>query len=215
LLISRATAAGRGPKPVREIDKCGRQPGRGFEQHQGRRQRRQLGDALPARRRLARQEAGEQEALARQARERQRGRHRRGPRQCRHHGAGRQRRPHQAEAGVGDQRHAGVAHQRHDFALFQAFDQERSGTPGVVLVIGRERARNAMAGQQLGGDAGVLAGDHVGGGEEAERAQCHVLGVADRRRHQVEAGREAAGRASCGIARRHLRATVYRPGAGR
>ena len=66
----------------------------------------------------------------------------------------------------------------------------RSGTRRVVLVVGRQRLRDAVAGEQLGADAGVLAGDHVGRGQQAKRAQADVLGIPDRRRHQVEAGVE-------------------------
>ena len=38
-----------------------------------------------------------------------------------------------------------------------------------------------MGGEELGGDAGVLAGDQVGRGELVQRAERHVLQVPDRR----------------------------------
>jgi hypothetical protein len=57
-----------------------------------------------------------------------------------------------------------------------------------VLIVAHERPRDAVQGEQLGGDAGVLAGDYVGSRQHLERAQRDVGGVADRRRDEIEAG---------------------------
>jgi hypothetical protein len=46
---------------------------------------------------------------------------------------------------------------------------------------------------ELAGDAAVLAGDHVGGGERLERAQADVAQVSDRRRDQIKACRRRRG----------------------
>jgi hypothetical protein len=43
---------------------------------------------------------------------------------------------------------------------------------------------------ELAGDARVLAGDEIGGGQNFERPQGHVAQVADRSCHQIEPGRE-------------------------
>ena len=73
----------------------------------------------------------------------------------------RNRRAHQLEAGVGDQRRAGIADQR-DARARLAFSQQPRPLPGrVVVVIGGQRFGDAVDGQQLGGDAGILGGDQV------------------------------------------------------
>jgi hypothetical protein len=59
-----------------------------------------------------------------------------------------------------------------------------------VIVVGRERGPDAVALEQPRRDARVLAGDEIGRRERRERAQRHVTQVADRRRYQVEPGRE-------------------------
>ena len=61
---------------------------------------------------------------------------------------------------------------------------------GVVLVIGRQRRRDAVMVEQLAGDARVLAGDQVGGGQRFERPQRDVAQVADRGRDQMQAAGE-------------------------
>ena len=58
--------------------------------------------------------------------------------------------------------------------------QLRPRLGGVVLVIGRERRRDAVVVEELAGDARVLAGDQVGGRQHFERPQRDVAQVADR-----------------------------------
>ena len=69
------------------------------------------------------------------------------------------RRAHQLVAGIGNQRRAGVRHQRHRLAVRQPGEQLRPRLGRVMLVIGRERRRDAVALGQLARDACVLAGD--------------------------------------------------------
>ena len=97
-------------------------------------------------------------------------------------------RAHQLVTGIGDQRRAGVRHQRDCLACGKTRKQLRPRFGGIVLVIGRERRRDAVAFGELAGDAGVLAGDDVGAGEQFERAQGDVAQISDRCRHQIEAG---------------------------
>ena len=42
---------------------------------------------------------------------------------------------------------------------------------GVVVVVRRQRRRDAVMVEELAGDAGVLARDHVGAGENLQRPQ--------------------------------------------
>ena len=85
--------------------------------------------------------------------------------------AGLARRAHQLVAGIGNQRRAGIGDQRDRFAVGKPRQQLRPRLGGVVLVIGRQRRRDAVMLEQLAGDAGVLAGDDVGGGQHFQRAQ--------------------------------------------
>ena len=102
----------------------------------------------------------------------------------------------QLEAGVGDERRAGVGDQRQRLALRDALQRARARLGGVVLVIGRERRLDPVAGEQRARDAGVLGEDRVGAGEDRERPQRHVAEIADRRRDDVEARGRAAARAT-------------------
>jgi hypothetical protein len=62
-----------------------------------------------------------------------------------------------------------------------------------VFVVGRKRGLDAKMGKQLAGMARVLGRDHVGAGEHGKRAQRNVGEIADRRRHEIEAGCEWLG----------------------
>ncbi len=62
-----------------------------------------------------------------------------------------------------------------------------------MLVIGGELSRNAKMGEQLLGVARVLGGNEVGAGEHGERSQRNVGEIADRRRHEIKAGRKRPG----------------------
>ena len=57
---------------------------------------------------------------------------------------------------------------------------------GVVVVVGRERRRDAVVVEQLAGHARVLAGDQVGGGQHLERPQRDVAQIADRGGDEVQ-----------------------------
>ena len=89
-------------------------------------------------------------------------------------------RAHELEAGIGDERRAGIGHERDGVALGETRDQLRPRLGGVVIVVGRQRRRDAVVIDELAGDAGVLASDHVGGGQYLQRAQGGVAQVADR-----------------------------------
>ena len=80
----------------------------------------------------------------------------------------------QPVAGVGDQRRPGVGDQRHRAALGERREQPRPLRRAVVVVVGHDAAAvaaDAVDLEQLPGAAGVLGGEHVGGGEHVERAQ--------------------------------------------
>ena len=78
-----------------------------------------------------------------------------------------------------------------------AAKQPRPLRRAVVVVVGQDRARvaaNAVDLQQLARLAGVLGGEDVGARQHVERAEGDVARVADRGRHEVEAGRQRLGR---------------------
>ncbi len=100
------------------------------------------------------------------------------------------RRAHQLEARIGNERRAGVGDERDRFAGGEPRQELRPRRRGVVLVVGRQRRRDAVVVEQLAGDAGVLAGDHVGRGERLQRPQRDVAQVADRGGDEVQSGGE-------------------------
>jgi len=57
-----------------------------------------------------------------------------------------------------------------------------------VIVIGEKRGRDRVAVEEDPGDAGVLAGDEIGGGERLQSPQRNIAEVADRSGDNVEAG---------------------------
>ena len=76
--------------------------------------------------------------------------------------AGLVRRAHQLVARIGNQRRAGVRDQRDRRARGKPRQQLRPRLGGIVLVVGRQRRRDAVAFEELAGHAAVLAGDEVG-----------------------------------------------------
>ena len=87
-----------------------------------------------------------------------------------------------------------------------------------MLVIGDQRRRDAVMHQQRAGDAGVFGEHRIRRRQSRERAERHILEVADRGRHHVQARverfrlcREAEG----GEGRDGLGRIVDRPGAAR
>ena len=102
-------------------------------------------------------------------------------------------RPHQLEAGIGDERRAGVRHQRDGGACGEPRDELRPRLGGVVVVVGRERRGDAVMVDELAGDPRVLAGDQVGGGQHLQRPQGDVAQVADRGGDEMQAGRQRRG----------------------
>ena len=80
-----------------------------------------------------------------------------------------------------------------------SFSQDfRPRQRGVVLVIGLELRRDAVALGQPAGDAGVLAGDDVDAGQRFQRAQGDVAEIADRGRHQMQPGNRPSARSGHG-----------------
>ena len=81
----------------------------------------------------------------------------------------------------------------------------------IVIVVRGPFGIKAITPRQGGGDAGVLAGDEVDLSQDFERAERDVAEIADRRRNQIEAGRQGLGRARrrftsrCGLYRLHAR----------
>ena len=88
--------------------------------------------ARPALARLAGQKAREQKTVGRQARQHQPRQHRRGPGQDMDRQTFLDRRTHQLEAGIGDQRRAGIA------------DQDDARLPLQALASSRGRSRAAL-----------------------------------------------------------------------
>ena len=136
-----------------------------------------------------RRKSREVETVGGQAGEHQAGERRRGARQHGHRNPARVRFADEAESRVRDQRRARVADQRNDLPRLDAPDQGGTRRGRVVVVIGGQAARYAVRGQQLPGDARILAGDRVGGAKRVQRPQRDVAQVADRRCHQIEPGR--------------------------
>ena len=69
-------------------------------------------------------------------------------------------------------------------------EQARALTLRVVLVIRGELAAQAEMREQLFGMTRVLGGDEVGAGEHRECTKRDVGEIADRRGHEIEAGRQ-------------------------
>ena len=150
----------------------------------------ELVDARAPRAFLRRQESLEQEPVGGKPTQRKRCEHRRGARQCRHARARRARVAHELVTGVGHERRPGVRDQRDRGARGEPGDELRSRLGGVVVVIGGERGGNAITVEKLAGDARVLTGDEVGGGEHLERPHGNIAQIADRGGDQIEAGRK-------------------------
>jgi hypothetical protein len=84
-------------------------------------------------------------------------------------------------------------------------DQARALALGVVLMIGGERSADAEMRQQLLRVARVFRGDEIGAHEHRKRAEGNVGEIADRRRHEIERGRER----SCEQVRQRLASARY------
>ena len=144
-------------------------------------------DALLPRRLFWGEKALEEETVGRQAGGAERGQYRGSARHRNDGVTGLYRFAYQLVTGIGNQRRAGIRDQRDRLPFAQAGEQLRPRLGRVVLVVGRERRCDAVMLGELAGDAAVLAGDHVGGGQRLERAQADVAQVPDRRRHQIKA----------------------------
>src|SRR5262249_19791883 len=70
----------------------------------------------------------------------------------------------------------------------QASEEPWARLRGIVLVIRAQRSGDAIAVEKLAGDAGILACDQVGGGENLERAHGHVAQIADRSGDEIKPG---------------------------
>ena len=180
------------------------EPRRTLEKYQRSGKPRPVAERAPPRCRARWQKAGEQKYVGRQAGQDQRG-HRRGrPRRRRHRQVFGQRRPHQLEAGIGDERRAGVGNQRQPVTAAQRLEHGGPYPVGVVVVIGVERRSDAKPGEQAAGDPGVLAQDAVDIAQHPEPAQRDVAEIADRRRDEMKTGRQ-----------RVSRRPILKPGIGR
>ncbi len=85
-----------------------------------------------------------------------------------------------------------------DLPVAKRRQQPRPDLVGIVLVVGVGPVDDAVTVEQHAGDAGVLAGEHVGAGKRFKRPQRDVAKIADRRCHQIERGIERA-RGNAGI----------------
>ena len=84
----------------------------------------------------------------------------------------------------------GETHQRHHFSLGQRREQLRPLTGGVVVVIGDQPGRNAVAVGEHPGDTGILARHQVGRSERRQSAHRDVAKIADRGSDHIESGSE-------------------------
>ena len=161
-----------------------------FVQDERRRDARQFRDAGPARAVLRRQEALEEEPVGRQAGDGERGKRRRWAWHRAHGQSGFADGANELETRIGNQRRAGVGHERDRFAGGEPRQELRPRRHGVVLVVRRQRRRDAVVVEQLPGHPRVLAGDHVGRREGLQRPQRDVAQVADRGGDEVQSGGE-------------------------
>ena len=95
-------------------------------------------------------------------------------------------------AGVGDGGCAGVGDEGDACAGFQLVDELFGAAGFVVQVVADGGRRDAEVVEELCGLAGVLAGDAVGGAEDAESAEGDVFEVADGCGDEIEAGCEGS-----------------------
>ena len=193
-------AADRGRTRTKACGKIGERRGQtraAFEQHQSHGNGGERRDAFLSRRLFGRQKALEEKAVGRQAGGSERGQHRRSAGHRNDSEARLDRFAHQFVAGIGNKRRAGIGDQRDRLAFGQAGENFRAGLGRVVLVIRRERCRDAVMLGELAGDAAVLAGDDVGGGENFQSAQTDIAQVSDRRRDQIKRWRRRRGFDSC------------------
>ncbi len=202
-------------EPAGEVGQRCSEPWAGLEQNQRRRNPGQLGNAGAPGALLGRQEAGEEKLIGRQTGRDQGRKGRRSAGQRRDREAAFMRRAHQLESRVRNQRRAGIGDQRNRTAGGKALQQRRARLFGVVFVVGCERRRDDVAVEQLPGDAGVFAGDHVGSGECLQRPQRNVAEIADRRCDDMKPGRGAWNRddaAAKTVASRTILGIVWRGG---
>ncbi len=94
------------------------------------------------------------------------------------------------ETGVRDERRAGIADERNLGALLKPRQQGRAHALGIVLVIGLERGRDAVAVEQAMRDARVLGQHDIRLRQGRERPQRHVAEIADGRRDDMQARRQ-------------------------
>ena len=164
--------------------------------------------------RSRRQKSLEEKPVGRQRGHAQRRQHRGRAGQRDHGMAGGADLAHQLEAGIGNQRRAGIRHQRDRDALRQLLQDDGARLRGVVLVIGFQLRRDPVALGQPARHPCVFAGDDVDAGQGFQRAQRDVAEIADRRRHQMQAGnrlrrgQDMAAQRKC--ARRRFRQAVRR-----
>ena len=151
---------------------------------------RELGEARAPRTAFLRQEAFEEEAVGRQARHDERRQHGGRPRNRGDLDPGRQRFLNQLIARIGDERRAGVGDEREPRAVLEARDEMRAHHARIVLVIGDERRGYAVMREQRPRDARVLGDHRIGRREGFQRAEGDVPQIADRRRDEIEAGRD-------------------------
>ena len=142
---------------------------------------------------LRRQEAFEEEAVGRQARGDERGEHGGGAGDRGDGQAFLDRRLHEPVAGIRHERRARVRDQGQGLPFLNPVDHAFAHRIVGMLVIGDERRGDAVMGEQRLRHPCVLGQDRIGGGKHAQRAERHVLQVADGGRDHIEAGREGLG----------------------
>jgi ABC-type branched-subunit amino acid transport system substrate-binding protein len=92
-------------------------------------------------------------------------------------------------AGIGNERCTGVGDQCHRFVA-HAGEELRTNPVAVVIVIGHHRPLDADMMKELRGDPAVFDGDDAGRRQHRGGARAEIGKIADRRGHDIEAGRE-------------------------
>src|SRR5712691_2720531 len=147
----------------------------------------ELGQLAPARAALLLGETDEREFARRQSRRDERGDSRRGPGHRDYLVPRRDRGGDELLARVGETRRARIRYQRHVPAAVHLAEQLGGLAAVVELGVARQvlRANVVLAEEELR-VPGVLARDHMDLLEDPQRAQRHVLQVADRRGDEIE-----------------------------
>jgi branched-chain amino acid transport system substrate-binding protein len=163
------------------------QPLRGFEKNQGQAQRPDLIQSGAARVARRWQKTDEEKPVRRQSGEDEPSEHRRGARNGMNLGTRGNRLSHKFVTGIGNERCSRVADERQAITVFESLEKLRSDPGSIVIVVGKQRTRNAVNGEKLGGVARILRQNRLAASQHDEGSQADVLRIANRRCSNIEA----------------------------